>query len=636
MSPLLLDFVGNFDFSRASSAFITHKWDAVKSGMDLLTSYDTIAMSSSDSPSTHTLSRCQSLVDTAISHLDLCTVTAFPYLFRCCLAAFRRLLPNATNSNNTNTMTGRSGELIFSQFNQLLDIGWRTGVQGTPWLDIHTVTAFIELAFDASVLRYVDFDITKIYFDKLFKLSASRPHVMQIMVSHLCAVWTAFPETSIQFFPDILTLLLYKEPPQDDHSTTDPFGEVGLSKLQPETLINEDVGTQQNMCRILILSYLENLMTRLYSSTPTDFGDMQGGGNGMIIQLKDCLENLVKQLVRLNLTSEFVTSAMIGTDFFGRKLRSWQALCVLTHCVSETLLIDILDDYFQTLCCNCAHGIRVHMEIFGAAMILKHRGILLPRLLKELTCFNFAQQHLSSFFIILGFLVEAHCEKSTPPLDNSTIFQLISHLMPWMACAPGLPRSIAQMSLHTLIPLLKEEEEEGQEEGQGEEQDESSSNNDTSMNLNNTNNNKTSHSYAYISLNALRDIFKFLDTHKDSAKLIPRQRAFFKEYSLSRRCTVEGLVSFKADNVGEIVPPHLLEIIVDVISENAEAQALEAATTTTTTITSSSSSSSMTTSTTSVTSKESCDNGVIEGESGDMLDRGGDSKPNAFPLMNYS
>ena len=75
------------------------------------------------------------------------------------------------------------------------------------------------------------------------------------------------------------------------------------------------------------------------------------------------------------------TAAMIGTELFGKKLRSWQTLCVLSGGSCETAdvltreLVDELAPKFMTILGhNCCNAIRVPMEGWGALVTWKFPG----------------------------------------------------------------------------------------------------------------------------------------------------------------------------------------------------------------------------------------------------------------------
>lgn len=73
----------------------------------------------------------------------------------------------------------------------------------------------------------------------------------------------------------------------------------------------------------------------------------------------------------------------------------------------------------------------------------------------------------------------------------------------------------------------------------------------------------------------LKSIYKYLSTNKDSVKVVARQRQFFVSLALRSRATVHGLLAIGLDNVGEIVPVHLLTVLTDLLKANSDAAAEE-------------------------------------------------------------
>ena len=287
---------------------------------------------------------------------------------------------------------------------------------------------------------------------------------------------------------------------------------------------------------------------------------------------------------------------------------------------------------------------------------------MLPRLLEQLREFNHSQQKLSSIFIILG-----HIALNTGSVyQNSSIdgdgdgdgkgntctngdgnnvnnassdgflmhnwnkiisnshwlAEIIGATLPWLACASGLPRSIAQLVIHTLIPIYlqlivrrqsdadvvvvstkeiaHEQQQQQQQQQQHEEDevieqivvddsiptkthvtdvtDERSLSYDSKMEQVSTKSSQVNvdiveynHIYPLLfSLGSVQSIYKYLDTNKDSIKVLARQRQFYQDYNIFSRCSVRGLYQLAAsDSTGEIVNDHLLTILTDMLRANA-------------------------------------------------------------------
>ena len=202
--------------------------------------------------------------------------------------------------------------------------------------------------------------------------------------------------------------------------------------------------------------------------------------------------------------------------YIGRKLRSFQALCILTPIFDTNMISsnNILYNYYSILGDNCVHTIRMYIEVFGAALCHITPIYMLSTLIQQLQDFNHTQQKLASLFIILGHICidssssgdgssksysdNSNCigsggvgtnNSDTSTINNTnstnsnittatnthtnsgtgnagaridskvltlTIKRQICHLLiAWSSCASGLPRAIAQLVIYTLGAQIK-------------------------------------------------------------------------------------------------------------------------------------------------------------------------------------
>ena len=126
-------------------------------------------------------------------------------------------------------------------------------------------------------------------------------------------------------------------------------------------------------------------------------------------------------------------------------------------------------------------------------------------------------------------------------IDATIAKAIVGHLLPWMACGAGLPRTIAQLLMHSLIPIVLSATEESCQ-----------SQSDV----------YTGHAY-------LKSIMQYLELNRDSSKGMPKQRKFFTEFHPFRQCSVRGLTLLGLDNTGEIVAPHILTFLADALKAEA-------------------------------------------------------------------
>jgi hypothetical protein len=273
----------------------------------------------------------------------------------------------------------------------------------------------------------------------------TKPYVIQFLAYRLFRACAEDHALSFPFFKYFQKLLLYREPLLDDHNITDSYhdgdGSDGAylrsvySVLEYSRVTGIDRYTSNQSVRVIIMQFLETC-----SSVQDSV-------------LKTYVQDLIVSLVKLNRDKQFVRQSMVGSEKFGEKLRCWQVLCVLVPYVDEELLQKILDSCLKTMSDPCAHAIRVHMELFLAALANVYPDILIPRILGLLKVFNHAQQvncsvtdpislHilvlaqvLASYFIIVGHLVK--CDISNAVLGGWKR-AIVTEMMPWLTCAAGV------------------------------------------------------------------------------------------------------------------------------------------------------------------------------------------------------
>jgi len=493
-------------FSHISIMFLEYKWSSLKSGMQVI---GAIAAKTRNTTGAALPSQIEGVLSLATDQLTICSETGLPLLLGCCKAAISALLPIPTDFDvniieNIPTQTIRIIE-------NLLSLACNVALHdGVGYIDMKVMSALIELVFDMHVLFYINFDVISDHYHRLLQIGLqNRPHLMQCLVNHLCTVWMSYHYFSIPFFDQIKRLLIYKEQKKDDNNSPE-YG----------TFNDAHVGS-----RIMLLTFLEAVSTKIRNSS---------SNNEIDKKFISCIRELIVDFVEMSLRKEYTTQAIIGTELFGEKLRSWQALCIVSSLITEDIVDSIADKYFIIISHVCAHAIRVHMEIFGSVMLSKYPHLILPKLFQELKQFNHSQQKLSSLFVILAHFIE-YAKGDDQLLTIQLAQDIIDHIIPWLSCAAGLPRSIGQLVITLLVPMVIK--------------------------------NKVELSSGDV---YLVNILSYLENNKDAQKMIPRQKLFFKEFSITNLCTVKGLNKIRLDSGGEIVPDHMLDLIMEVLKENTD------------------------------------------------------------------
>ena len=546
--------VTDFQFGRVSTMFVEHRWAGIRAGLELLvlanasnhSSFNSLVnRSTSTSDNDGDSDRDHRLFSLAIDQLDSCSMSSLPDILSCCLVVVRRVCVQEHSEEKRDTWAS----LII----QLLDAAWLTTTGGSAYTDVRAINSFVRLAFDVSVLKSLDHADVRRYYDCVESLGLkNRPHIMQSLTAALCSAWSVDAALAAPFFSLLPRLLLYREPKQDDHNVPDNTGHESSNSANVDA-----IGTMSGICRFSVLLFLETCLEAKHTAEGAPIGSAICSKDQSETQnelLTKCLEGLIIELVALNEGEDFVQSAMIGSDLYGQKLRCWQALCVLTRYITEPLLCRILEIYFTTMTHSAGHSIRVHVELFGAAMAIKFPSVMMPRLLLALRDFNHSQQTLCSLFVVLGHAVlfdpspasdlpstEAGAGAGTgTALDRSTAQEVVNHLLPWLACGAGLARTVAQLLMHSLIPVVLDAPDP-----------------DSSPD--------TDRGQSY-----LRSILKYLGENRDSAKGMPKQRKFFADYNPSSHCSVHGLSLLGVDSTGEVVAPHILNFLAETLKAEVE------------------------------------------------------------------
>jgi hypothetical protein len=111
------------------------------------------------------------------------------------------------------------------------------------------------------------------------------------------------------------------------------------------------------------------------------------------------IHDLIRKLMKLNMTKEFTKPAVFGSAKFGEKIRLWQALCVLSRGLRRDIVEDLMPLMLASLQQVCNHAIRVHMEIFISSALICCKGVVLPVILEQLRGFNHSPQVMLVYYI---------------------------------------------------------------------------------------------------------------------------------------------------------------------------------------------------------------------------------------------
>ncbi|EEY66675.1 uncharacterized protein PITG_17223 [Phytophthora infestans T30-4] len=188
--------------------------------------------------------------------------------------------------------------------------------------------------------------------------SRHRPNVVFHLACRLCQTWRAHPVSALSFVDELVELLLYKEPLIDEKEqlATDagaPFqGFQGYSPLDGNQTAAVTTHAKDRFVRLVMLSFVDDVAVDKSSSS----NDTQ--------QLFDAL---TARLLKLNVTPEWQKQHMLNSDGFGKKLRSWQALCIVSAHVTKSQLTELLPTLATAFAVPQLPSVRYYMELFVSA-----------------------------------------------------------------------------------------------------------------------------------------------------------------------------------------------------------------------------------------------------------------------------
>ncbi len=205
-----------------------------------------------------------------------------------------------------------------------------------------------------------------------------KPAIVQHMIWQLCLSWNLFPELSLPYFVFFPDLLKFREAPLNDSSVI-LNGEDNNAKLHSvmdtSRVIGVDRYNSSSATRVLILQFIENIF---YHSNHDAFYPH--------------IRTIMKKLIELNKSKDYIANAIIGSEKYGEKLRSWQALCIMSKYADRLFVEETISDCIDILKHSCVHSIRVHMEIYCSVIAVKFPDIVLPMLMNLLKKYNHSAQ----------------------------------------------------------------------------------------------------------------------------------------------------------------------------------------------------------------------------------------------------
>jgi len=414
--------------------------------------------------------------------------------------------------------------------------------------------------------------IRQAFFTLVKKSGIHRSHLLQAAMAHICAGWLGISSYTndtttitpvaisgvgaIPYRDGIVKLLVYKELKRN------------ISSIKRSILLSNSSGdsTKTTESKALLLpsntdeasftrGYLLVFLSRLPGPGDDDFNQTV---------LDQFIYPMILKLIGKEYCFAPVKSSsgniMCGTPEYSLRIRSWQALCVLSRFLktaseNETILGRVCDAVFRALEPNLHCEIRYFIEIFAIQLARQHPHMFMKRYIeKEICRTNLSPQHISSLMIIGGYLVVGKyrlkqlfdftlSSKSSSYIYDDTqnaekdhcceppaLHHMLRGIIPWLSSTQGFSRALAQFTVHSLIPLVI----------------------DVSSTMDN--NNKRTNWYLW-------NLFQFLDKNPEMKRLQEKQTHLFQRYDVDNVCTAEGILSIPVDESDEAKPEYVVDFI---------------------------------------------------------------------------
>ncbi|KAF1332933.1 Methyltransferase tarbp1, partial [Globisporangium splendens] len=270
---------------------------------------------------------------------------------------------------------------------------------------------------------------------------AHRPNVVFHLSRRLVQIWRAIPQVALWFVDEIVLLLLYKEPLIDEKeqltmaTSTEEEEDSGDDHETPSAGAG-GLRTKNKFVRLVVLSFLDEISVDTTASGSNDEHTL--------------VQQLISKLLALNAQEEWKKQHMINSDGFGKKIRCWQALCVLSKHVHSGSIKAVNDGLWQAFVFPHLPAMRFYMEIFAMRMIMRFPQVTIQNhVVPLLQNFNLIPQVGASLLVVAGYAVShrVHLE-SDPRLCDA----LLHAMLPWLNSSHGHTRTLVQFMLATLLP----------------------------------------------------------------------------------------------------------------------------------------------------------------------------------------
>jgi hypothetical protein len=371
-------------------------------------------------------------------------------------------------------------------------------------------------------------------FREFVKLAGTkRHHILEAVLCRISIGWLG-PSTqrdnmgvaAIPYLEEIARLLIYKEEKIDAVA----MGQTDWRKHRSGEFIAVPLGTHESsIARGFVLLFLSRLNDVGKGLSPRVLCDF----------LRPLIHRLLEEVKPLK---NGIVS--LGSVDFIRKIRGWQALCVLSRFVDAETAPFVCSKVFGAMEEMVHNQIRYFIEVFAIQCSRRHPVVFGSALVEQITRTDLSLQHVSSLMIVSGNLVVGRYrddffrqfESQEHTGGVTSLDKLLSGIIPWLGSTQGFSRGIAQLLVHRLIPMVTDVGD-----GSGP---------------------RTGESNWY-----LKSIYNFLERNSEMKRLRSKQVAYFEQYDVDYISTPKGILTLPVDDGGEAFPPHAVDAMKETLRE---------------------------------------------------------------------
>ncbi|TYZ67219.1 hypothetical protein PybrP1_005555 [[Pythium] brassicae (nom. inval.)] len=348
---------------------------------------------------------------------------------------------------------------------------------------------------------------------------AHRPNVIFHLACRLAQVWRALPHSALWFVDEIVALLLFKEPVLDEREQLALApGTVDTTKATAGGVAaRSGLLVKDRLVRLVVLSFLDEMSV---DSAAPDSSEHA------------LLQQLLVQLLELNLAGEWTKPHMLHSEGFGKQLRCWQALCVLSKHVNSDSLGAVNERFWRTFAVPHLPALRHYLELFAMRLLLRFPRVTVAQCVVPLLAdFNLTPQVGASLLLVAAYALH-HRVDAPLASDHDLCALLVRAVLPWLHAAHGHTRILVQFLLATVLPRYLSQLEQPSSQSQ-----------------------EAPPTEGAVDVAFLRQTARFLSQNKEAKRMHRRQRQQLAKFRPESACSLLGVLSSAAVSDGlELLP----------------------------------------------------------------------------------